>query len=145
MMTALLYLLWLILFAPNKASALVHVLIYMIGSWWLTWCLSINDYLSILSFYAKYCQACPTYISLAWSLLSLYFWFLTDKSSWVHSRTQGLFPLVASCDVSWLLQELDGSCRSGEVWSWAWSFWVILSLMLLLEVDLNTSMYLKQE
>jgi hypothetical protein len=32
MLTALLYLLWLILFAPNKVSALVQVLIEMIGS-----------------------------------------------------------------------------------------------------------------
>jgi hypothetical protein len=31
MITALLYLLWLILFAPNKVSALVQVLILMIG------------------------------------------------------------------------------------------------------------------
>jgi hypothetical protein len=31
MMIALLYLLWLILFAPNKVSALVQVLIKMIG------------------------------------------------------------------------------------------------------------------
>jgi hypothetical protein len=29
---------------------------------------------------------------------------------------------------------LDDSCRSGGVWSWAWSFWVILFLMLLLVV-----------
>jgi len=29
------------------------------------------------------------------------------KSSWIPSHTQGLFPLVAGCDVSWLLQELD--------------------------------------
>jgi hypothetical protein len=26
-----------------------------------------------------------------------------------------LFPLVAGCDVSWLLQELDDSCHSGGV------------------------------
>jgi hypothetical protein len=61
---------------------------------------------------------------------------MTDKSSWVHSRTQGLFPLVADCDVSWLLQELDDSCRSGGVRSWAWSFLVIFSMMLLLKLIL---------
>jgi hypothetical protein len=38
--------------------------------------------------------ASPLYISLAWSLVSLYFWFMTGKSSWVHSRTQGSIPLV---------------------------------------------------
>jgi hypothetical protein len=38
-----------------------------------------------------------------------------------------------------------GSCCNGEVWSWAWSFWVIFSLMLLLEVNLGTGMYLKSE
>jgi hypothetical protein len=76
------------------------------------------------------------YISLAYSLVSLYFWFMMGKSSWVHSRTQGLFPLVADCDVSWLLQELDDSCRSGGVRSWAWSFLVILSMMLLLDLTL---------
>jgi hypothetical protein len=61
---------------------------------------------------------------------------MTSKSSWVHSRTQSLFPLVTCCDVSWLLQELDDSCRSGGVRSWAWSFLVILSIMLLLELTL---------
>jgi hypothetical protein len=54
-----------------------------------------------------------------------------------------LSPLVAGCDLSWRLQELVGSCRKGEVWSRAWSFWVIFALMLLLEVDLGTGMYLK--
>jgi hypothetical protein len=37
------------------------------------------------------------------------------KSSWVPSRTQGLFPVIVGCDVSWLLQELVGSCRRGGV------------------------------
>jgi hypothetical protein len=35
------------------------------------------------------------YISLAYSLVSCYFWFTIGKSNWVHSHTQGLFPLVA--------------------------------------------------
>ena len=61
---------------------------------------------------------------------------MMSKSSWVHSRTQGLFPLVAGCDVSWLLQELDDSCCSGGVRSWAWFFLVILSMMLLLDLTL---------
>jgi hypothetical protein len=76
-----------------------------------------------------------TYIKLAYSLVSFYFWFLTVKSSLVDSCTQGLFPLVVGCDVSWLLQNLDDSCHSG-VRSWAWSFLVILSMMLLLDLTL---------
>jgi hypothetical protein len=76
-----------------------------------------------------------TYINLAYSLVSFYFWFFTVKSSWVHSCTQGLFPLVVGYDVSWLLQDLDDSCRSG-VRSYAWTFLVILSMMLLLDLTL---------
>ena len=67
-------------------------------------------------------------------MVSYYFWFMTGKSSWVPSRTQGLFPLVAGCDVSWLLQELDDSYHSGGVRSWAWSFLFTLSILLLLEL-----------
>ena len=38
----------------------------------------------------------------------IYFWFMTGKCSWVHSRTHGLFPFVAD-DVLyiWLLQVLS--------------------------------------
>jgi len=67
-------------------------------------------------------------------LVSYYFWFMTGKSSWVPSRTQGLFPLVAGCDVSWLLQELDESYHNRGVRSWAWSFLVTSSMLLLLEL-----------
>jgi hypothetical protein len=31
-------------------------------------------------------------------LESHFVWFMTGKSSWVHSRTQGLFPPVAADD-----------------------------------------------
>ena len=45
--------------------------------------------------------------NLAWSLESFYFWFMTGKSSWVPSHTQGF---ISHCCrwhfVSWLLQEL---------------------------------------
>jgi len=45
--------------------------------------------------------------SLAYSLESFYFWFMTGKSSWVPSRTQGLFSHCCRWHcVSWLLQEL---------------------------------------
>jgi hypothetical protein len=67
--------------------------------------------------FSQMSQASPLKESFAYFLVSCYFWFMMGKSSWVPFRTQGLFPLVAGCDVSWLLQELDGSCRSGEVWS----------------------------
>jgi hypothetical protein len=50
--------------------------------------------MNYFSFYAKFYQASSTIKSLAYSLVSLYFWFMTGKSSLVHSRTQGLFPLV---------------------------------------------------
>jgi len=66
--------------------------------------------------------------------VSYYFWFMTGKSSWVPSRTQGLFPLVAGYDVSWLLQELDDSYHIRGVRSWAWSFLVTSSMLLLLEL-----------
>jgi hypothetical protein len=76
------------------------------------------------------------YISLTYSLVSCYFWFTTGKSSQVHSCTQGLFPVVAGCDVSWLLLNLGDSYRSGGVRLWAWFFLVILSIMLLLDLTL---------
>jgi hypothetical protein len=47
-----------------------------------------------------------------------------------------LFPLVASCDVSWLLQDLDDSYHSGGVRLWARSFLVTLSIMLLMDLTL---------
>ena len=47
------------------------------------------------SFYKKCCQASSTMKGLAYFLVLSYFWFLTGKSNRVHSRTQGLFPLVA--------------------------------------------------
>jgi len=59
---------------------------------------------------------------------------MTGKSSWVSSRTEGLFPLVAGYDVSWLLQELDDSYHIRGVRSWAWSFLVTSSMLLLLEL-----------
>ena len=58
---------------------------------------------------------------------------MTGKSRWVPSRTQGLFPLVAGYDISLLLQELDDSYHN-RVRSWAWSFLVTSSMMLLLEL-----------
>ena len=54
--------------------------------------------------------------SLAWSLKPFYFWFMTGKSSWVPSRTQGF---ISHCCrwhcVSWLLQELLLSRRGWGV------------------------------
>jgi hypothetical protein len=41
-------------------------------------------------------QASPLYKALHNPWCHFYFWFLTGKSSWVLSRTQGLFPPVAS-------------------------------------------------
>jgi hypothetical protein len=109
----------------------------MTGKWWLTWCLSNNWLLMLLSFYAKCCQASSTYISAlhtSWCHLIFGLWGVSIAMYILVLRV--LFSLVAGCDVSWLLQEWDGSCHSGRVWSWAWSFWVILSLMLLLELIL---------
>ena len=54
--------------------------------------------------------------SLAWSLESFYFWFMTGKSSWVPSSTQGLFSHCCRWHcVSWLLQELLLSRRGWGV------------------------------
>jgi hypothetical protein len=53
--------------------------------------------------FRKTSQASPPYKSLAYSLVSYYFWFMTGKSSLVPFCTQSLFPLVAGCDVSWPL------------------------------------------
>jgi hypothetical protein len=39
--------------------------------------------MNYFSFYAKCCQPSSTMKSLAYSFVSLYFWFMTDKSSWV--------------------------------------------------------------
>jgi hypothetical protein len=62
------------------------------------------------------------------------FWWVSLAEYLLVLRVLSLF--VAGCDVSWRLQELVDSCHSGEVWSWAWSLWVILSMMLLLELTL---------
>ena len=49
-------------------------------------------------------QRDPLDISLAWSLVSFHYYM--GKSSWVQSRTQGLFPPVAD-DIFY-----DGFCKT---------------------------------
>jgi hypothetical protein len=62
----------------------------------------------------------PLYISLVYSLVSLYFWFLMGKSSWVHSRTQGLFShlfqvvmYLGYCK-NWLAPAIVAECDHGH-------------------------------
>jgi hypothetical protein len=45
--------------------------------------------------FSQMSQASPIYKALhdPWCL---YFWFMTGKSSWVHSRTQGIVPIVVA-------------------------------------------------
>jgi hypothetical protein len=71
-------------------------------------------------------------------LVSLYFWFMMGKSSWVHYCTQGLFPLVAdnvmchryckNCLTPAIDEEEDhgrgpsiSSYLSCFCWRWPWS------------------------
>jgi hypothetical protein len=65
--------------------------------------------LCYISFFCKMLSSeLHLYISLAYALVSLYFWFMTGKSSWVHSRTHSLFPLCCRWHaLSGLLQVLS--------------------------------------
>jgi hypothetical protein len=62
----------------------------------------------------------------------LYFWFLMGKSSWVPSRTQGLFPTCCRWPILlWVLQILPSPCRGWELDCRAQFLLVNLSMMLL--------------
>ena len=62
------------------------------------------------------------------------FSFMTGKSGWVHSRTQGFIPTCCRwADVLRLLYQLPLSCDGWCLGPWAWSF-LTSHLMLLLEM-----------
>jgi hypothetical protein len=90
-------------------------------------------------------QASSTIKSLAYSLVSIYFWFMMDKSSWVHPCTQGLFPLVADDVVyhdyckncfSLVVDEEWGRGHGPSIlaylscfcWTWSWN-WHVFELI----------------
>jgi hypothetical protein len=82
--------------------------------------------MNYFNFCAKCCQPSSTMKSLGYSLVSYYFWFMTCKSSWVPSHTQGLFPTCYIWySVSWLLQELLVSSYGWGVRPRAWLFYII--------------------
>ena len=71
-------------------------------------------------------------------MVSLCVWFITGKSSWVPSRTQGLFPTCCRWyRIPQVLQELLLSRRGRGVRPRAKLFYVVLSMMLLLDLITN--------
>jgi hypothetical protein len=82
----------------------------------------------------KYYQAGSTYILALHTPWCHFISGLWRISLAEYPSYSGFIPTCLGCDVSWLLQELDDSCHSGGVR--AWSFLVILSMMLLLELTL---------
>ena len=80
--------------------------------------------------------------SLAWSLVSLYFWFMIGKSSWVPSCTQDLFSTCCRwyC-IPWVMQELLLSHHGRGVRPRARLFYVVLSMMLLLDLITNRHVF----
>ena len=71
-------------------------------------------------------------------MVSFYFLFMTGKSIWVPSRTPGVFPTCCRwyC-IPWVLQELLLSRHGRGVRPQARLFYVVLSMMLLLDLITN--------
>jgi hypothetical protein len=72
-----------------------------------------------------------------------YFWFMTGKSSWIPSSTQGLFSTCCRWPILfWVLQVLSPSSQRWGLDRRARSLLVILSKLLLWDVTLSLVMYL---
>jgi hypothetical protein len=105
--------------------------------------LSLKWSFIFISSFKQLCQASPPY-KLYMILGVLYFWFLTGKSSWVPSRTQGLFPIYCRWPVLlWVLQILPPPCRRWGLDRQLWSLLIILPKMLLVGHDYYMALYLK--
>jgi hypothetical protein len=99
----------------------------------------------VLMLFRKRVQLAHLDKSLSYSLESIYFWFLTGKSSWVYSRTQGSIPLVVADD-----HMFYGYCSTCFYPVW-WSSWImgvifssILPMLLLWYYDHYLALYLNE-
>jgi hypothetical protein len=96
--------------------------------------LSLNWSFTFISSFMQMRQASPPY-KPCMIIGVLYFWFLTGKSSWVPSRTQGLFSTCCRWPVLlWVLQILPPPCRRWGLDRRVRSLLVILSEMFLLDM-----------
>ena len=105
--------------------------------------LSLKLVTIIISSFMQLCQASPPQ-KPCMILGVFYFWFLTGKSSWVPSRTQGLSPTCCRWPVLlWLLQVLPSPGWGWRLDRWARSLLVLVPNDAFVGHDLDLAMYLE--